>query len=98
MALHPQKVECQRLVGPQLWTPAEVKLWALDYELMDTRRGLLLSWPWLKWRGLCTLGCAEWFFFRRMTSRLPTLEFGGFATYRVISQLERVVRNENGKN
>ena len=33
-----------------------------------------------------------------MTSRLPTLEFGGFATYRVISELERVVRNENGKN
>ena len=92
MALHPQKVECQRLVGPQLWNPAQVKLWALDYELMDTRRGLLLSWPWLKWRGLCTLGCAEWFFFRRMTSKLPTLEFGGFRN------LKGLCDNENGKN
>ena len=44
MALYPQKVEWQGPVGPQMWNPAQVKLLALDYELVETQHGLLLSW------------------------------------------------------
>ena len=55
MALHPQKVEWQGLVGPQMWNPGQVKLLALDCELMEMRHGLLLSWPWLKLRGFSWL-------------------------------------------
>ena len=59
MALHPQNVEWQRPVEPQMWNPAQVKLLALDCGLMDMRCGLFLSWPWLKWRGLCSTRCVE---------------------------------------
>ena len=59
MALYPQKVEWQGHVGPLIWNPAQVKLLALDCGLIETRCRILLSWPWLKWRGLCSTGCAE---------------------------------------
>ena len=59
MALHPQNVEWQRPVEPQMWNPVQVKLLALDCRLMKTRCRLLLSWPWLKWRGLCSTRCVE---------------------------------------
>ena len=80
----------------------QVKLLALDYELMDTRRGLLLSWPWLKWRGLCTLGCAEVLPLQtqdlRASNGEDALEFGALQLDRAFSQLGMVVRNENGRN
>ena len=85
-----------------MWNPAQVKLLALDYELIETRSGLLLSWPWLKWRGLCSTG---WVLGAQSGSSsdarplgFQLWNFGGFTTYRVISQLERGVRNKNGKN
>ena len=42
-----------------MWNPMQVKLLALDCGLIETRCRILLSWPWLKWRGLCSTGCAE---------------------------------------
>ena len=94
MVLHPQKVEWQGHVGPLIWNLAQVKLLALDCELMETRHGLLLSWPWLKWRGIAWLvfhrvrvGCAEVLHFQTHDLRASiggdALEFGA-------SQLDRV--------
>ena len=95
MALHPHKVEWERPMEPQMWNPVQVKLLALDYELIEMRRGLLLSWPWLKWRGLCSTG---WVLGAQSGSSsdarplgFQLWNFGGFTTYRVISQLERAV-------
>ena len=74
MALHPQKVEWQRLVEPQTWNLAQVKLSVWCCELMEMGFGLLSSWPWLKWRGSCSRGYADVcgvVFFRRTSSGLP---------------------------
>ena len=96
MALHPQKVEWQGPMGPQMWNPAQVKLLALDYKLMETRHGLLLSWPWLKWRGISWLvfhrvriRCAEMLPLLthnlRASNRGDALEFGALELDRVFS-------------
>ena len=109
MALYPQKVEWQEPVGPQMWNPTQVKLLALDCELMETRHGLLLSWPWLKWRGIAWLvfhkvcvGCAEVLPLQtqdlRASNGEDALEFGALQLDRAFSQLGMVVRNENGRN
>ena len=105
MVLHPQKVEWQGHVGPLIWNLAQVKLLALDYELMETRHGLLLSWPWLKWKGIAWLvfhkahvGYAEVFSLQMhdlwASNGGDALKFWGFATYRAFSQLGVVVQNE----
>ena len=89
MALHPQKVEWQRPMEPHMSNSAQVKLLVKDYELKETQRGLLLSWSWLKWRGIA------WLVFHRVRRVVPlqmhdlwasngedALKFWGFATYR----------------
>ena len=64
---------------------------------METRSGLLLSWPWQKWKGLCSSGCAEWFFLRCTTSRLPTLEFGGFRNLEWLCEMKFEKKNQRFK-
>ena len=102
MALHPQKVEWQGPVGPLIWNPAQVKLLALDCELMETRHGLLLSWTWLKWRGIA------WLVFHRVrvgyaevlplqTHDLKASNRGDAMEFRALL-LGMAVRNENGRN
>ena len=109
MALHPQNVEWQGLIGPQMWNPAQVNLLALHCELMEMRHGLLLSWPWLKWRGIAWLvfhrvhvGCAEVLPLQthdlRASNGGDALEFGASQLDRVFSQLGMAMRNENGRN
>ena len=109
MALHPQKVEWQRLVGPQMWNPTQVKLLALDCELMETRHGLFLSRPWLKWRGIAWIvfhrvrdGCTEVLPLQthdlRASNGEDAMEFGASQLDKPFSQLGMVVRNENGRN
>ena len=92
-----------------MWNPTQVKLLALDCELMETRHGLLLSWPWLKWKGIA------WLVFHRVrvgwAKVLPlqthdlrasnggdALEFGASQLDRAFSQLGMAVRNENRRN
>ena len=98
MTLHPQKVEWQRPVGPQMRNPTHVKLLAFDCELMETQHGLLLSWPSLKWRGIAWLvfhrvrvGCTEVLPFQthdlRASNGEDALEFGVLQLDRAFSQL-----------
>ena len=109
MALHSQKVEWQGPVGPQMWNPTQVKLLALDCELMETRHGLLLSWPWLKWKGIAWLvfhrvrvGCAEVLPLQthdlKASNGEDALEFGSSQLDRAFLQLGMAVQNENGRN
>ena len=69
---------------------------------METQHGLLLSWTWLKWRGIAWLvfhrvrvGCAEVLLLQthdlKASNGGEALEFGA-------SQLGMAVRNENGRN
>ena len=92
-----------------MWNPAQVKLLALDCELMETRHRLLWSWPWLKWRGIAWLvfhrvrvGCAEVLHFQTHDLRASiggdALEFGASQLDRGFSQLGMAVQNENGRN
>ena len=70
----PSEGEMARPVEPQTWNPAQVKLSVWCCELMETRLRHLLSWPWLKWRGSCSIGYMEVrgvVLFKRTTSRLP---------------------------
>ena len=109
MAFHPQKVEWERPVKPQMWNPAQVKLLALDCKLMETRHGLLLSWPQLKCREIAWLvfhrvrvGCAEVLPLQthdlRASNGGDALEFGVSQLDRAFWQLGMAVRNANGRN
>ena len=71
---------------------------------METRHGLLLSWPWLKWRGIAWLvfhrvrvGYAEVLSLQmhdlRASNGGDALEFGASQLDRAFSQLGMVVRN-----
>ena len=79
-----------------------MKLLALDCELMEIRHGLLLSSPWLKWRGLAWLvfhivciGCAE--VLPLQTHDLKASNRGDAMEFRALL-LGMAVRNENGRN
>ena len=76
---------------------------------MKTWHGLLLSCPWLKWRGIAWLvfhkvcvGCEEVLHLQthdlRASNGGDALEFGALQLDRAFSQLGMVVRNENGRN
>ena len=96
-------------MGPQIWNPTQVKLLALDCELMETWHRLLLSWPWLKWREIA------WLVFHRVrvgsAEVLPlqthdlmasnggdAREFGASQLDMAFLQLGMAVQNENGRN
>ena len=76
---------------------------------MEARHGLLLSWPWLKWKGIAWLvfhkvhvGYAEVFSLQmhdlKASNGGDALEFGVSQLDRVFSQLGMAMRNENGRN
>ena len=82
-----------------------MKLLALDCELMEMRHRLLLSWPWLKWRGIAWLvfhrvrvGCAKVLPLQthnlRASNGGDALEFGASQLDRAFSQLRVAVQNE----
>ena len=76
---------------------------------MEMQRGLLLSWPWLKWRGIDWLAflwvcvrCVEVLPLQthdlRASNGGDALEFGASQLDRAFLQLGMAVRNENGRN
>ena len=75
---------------------------------METQHGLLLSRPWLKWRGIAWLvfhrvlvGCAKVLPLQthdlRASNGGNALEFEASQLDRAFSQLGMAMRNENGR-
>ena len=90
---------------PRMSNHAQVKLLVWDCELMERRHGLLLSWPWQKWRGIAQLlfhkvhgGVSLQTHDLQASNGGDAMKFWCFATYHIFSQLGVVVQNENGRH